>query len=169
MQTFRYDSSIWLCRSRDEVFPFFADAFNLEAITPPWLQFRVVSAMPVGMKAGTEITYRLKVHGIPMRWVSRITAWEPPFRFVDEQIAGPYRKWVHEHRFSEVNGKTLCEDQVEYSVPGGSLINQLIVAPDIRRIFEFRSRRLADFFRIEEHAEASPVQIARNFGPSKTC
>jgi ligand-binding SRPBCC domain-containing protein len=89
MKTFEFESQLWLPQKRHKVFPFFADAFNLEEITPPWLQFRVISPSPIQAQEGTEIDYRLKIHGIPIRWRSRITVWDPPHRFVDEQVVGP--------------------------------------------------------------------------------
>jgi ligand-binding SRPBCC domain-containing protein len=128
----------WVSSRRGEVFPFFADARNLEAITPPWLRFEVLTAGPFEMRVGARIDYRLHVRGIPLRWQSEITAWEPPFRFVDEQRRGPYRRWVHTHTFQEQDGGTLCGDAVEYVVPGGRLVNWLFVEAELRRIFAYR-------------------------------
>jgi ligand-binding SRPBCC domain-containing protein len=142
MRLFEFRAQLWLKRPRPEVFSFFADAQNLEQITPPWLRFRVVSELPSEIHQGAEIEYRLKIRGIPARWRSRITAWEPPQRFVDEQLHGPYRVWIHEHRFSESNGGTLCEDFVRYAPPGGVLINELLVKRDIKKIFAYRSQAL---------------------------
>jgi ligand-binding SRPBCC domain-containing protein len=98
------------------------------------------------MHEGTEIEYRLKIHGIPARWRSRITVWDPPYRFVDEQLHGPYRVWIHEHRFTEDASGTMCEDRVEYAPLGGTLINKLLVERDVRKIFEYRSGRLKDMY-----------------------
>jgi len=159
MKTFRFDSQLWLPRKREEVFSFFTDACNLEEITPPWLQFRVVSPTPIRMQVGAEIDYRLKIRGIPIRWRSRITAWDPPYRFVDEQVLGPYRLWVHEHRFTENAGHTLCEDHVEYAVLGGAIVNRFFVKRDIRGIFDFRSERLQEIFQKTPSEES--LQIAR--------
>jgi ligand-binding SRPBCC domain-containing protein len=131
-------TELWTPASVDDVFALFADAYQLEAITPPWLHFHVITPRPIVIQQGTLIDYRLRLHGVPIRWQSEITAWEPPFRFVDEQRRGPYRKWRHEHTFEELNGGTLCRDCVEYDVPGGPLIHWLVVARDIRRIFEYR-------------------------------
>jgi ligand-binding SRPBCC domain-containing protein len=91
-----------------EVFPFFADAYNLERITPSFLSFKVLTPAPIEMRPGTLIDYRLRVRGAPLRWRSEITAWEPPYRFVDEQRRGPYRAWIHEHRFEERDGRTIA-------------------------------------------------------------
>ena len=124
MKTFHFDDRLWLPRPRPEVFEFFSDAFNLEKITPPLLKFHVVTAPPIRMQEGTEIEYRLKIRGIPMRWRSRITVWDPPRRFVDEQLHGPYRLWVHEHRFTEDAGGTSCEDSVEYAPAGRRLTHR---------------------------------------------
>ena len=89
---------------RDEVFSFYADAFNLEAITPPWLGFRVVTPGPIEMKPGAMIEYRLKLHGIPVRWLTEIEIWEPGRRFVDTQVRSPYRLWRHTHFFEDDPG-----------------------------------------------------------------
>lgn len=140
-------SELWLPRPRDEVFPFFAAAENLEAITPPWLRFRIVRTSTPDMRPGTLIDYRLRIHGIPVRWQSEITAWEPPLRFVDEQRKGPYRTWIHEHRFEERDGGTMVLDQVQYAVPGGWLADRLFVRRDVESIFAFRRQQLLEHFR----------------------
>lgn len=146
MKTHTLRSEIWLPRQPGDVFPFFADARNLQRITPPRLRFEVVTPGEITMKTGTLIDYRLRVRGVPIRWQSEITAWEPPFRFADEQRRGPYRLWVHEHRFIEKDGGTLCIDDVRYAVPGGSIVNALFVGRDVRTIFEFRARTLKAIF-----------------------
>lgn len=147
---FRTES--WLPRPRDEVFAFFADARNLQEITPSWLKFRVLTPEPITMKAGLRLDYRLRVRGFPMRWQSEITAWEPPHRFVDEQRRGPYRLWHHEHRFEDWGGGTLCIDVVHYVAPGGPFrkwLERLWVAPDVARIFEFRRRFMIERFGLQ--------------------
>ncbi|HAV63679.1 MAG TPA: CDP-paratose 2-epimerase [Verrucomicrobiales bacterium] len=146
MTVFEFRCSLHVPRPVDEVFPFFTDVHNLEAITPPWLKFHVLTPQPNPMRAGVTIDYRLKVHGLPLRWRSRINVWEPPFRFVDEQVRGPYRLWIHEHRFEEVDGGTLCHDHVRYAVPGGRLLNWLFVRGDVEKIFSHRQRQLARVF-----------------------
>jgi ligand-binding SRPBCC domain-containing protein len=94
---FTLETRLFLPRPLEIVFPFFADAGNLEILTPPWLRFEIVTPRPIAMRAGALIEYRLRLHGVPLRWQSEITAWEPPHRFVDEQRRGPYRAWIHEH------------------------------------------------------------------------
>lgn len=132
------------------MFPFFADARNLERITPPWLRFRILTPGPIEMRVGALIDYRLRIRGVPVRWRTRIAAWEPPHRFVDEQVRGPYRRWVHEHTFEPTDGGTLCRDRVEYAVPGGALIARLLVRPDVERIFAYRRAVLASLFPPQE-------------------
>ena len=144
MRTFRLSSEVWLPRPIEDVFGFFSDARNLEALTPPTLRFEILTPSPIRMEVGTLIDYKLRLRGIPVRWRSEITAWEPPYRFVDEQRRGPYRLWVHEHRFEAKDGGTLAKDLVEYAVPGGALVNRLFVARDVRGIFEYRTEKLRE-------------------------
>jgi ligand-binding SRPBCC domain-containing protein len=151
MKIYSFESKLLVPRIREEVFDFFSNALNLESLTPPWLRFHVVTPTPIEMAAGTEIEYRLKVHGIPMAWRSRITVWEPPQRFVDEQLKGPYRLWIHEHRFVEHSGGTVCEDHLRYAPIGGSIVNRLVVEKDVKRIFAYRSERLLEIFGHENH------------------
>ena len=146
MKSFHLRTAIWLPKTLDDVFPFFADAYNLQEITPPFLNFQVLTPRPVPMRVGQRIDYKLSVRGIPLRWQSEITAWEPPYRFVDEQLKGPYRLWKHEHRLTERDGMTLCEDHVEYAVLGGALINRLIVERDVEAIFGYRQQKLVEIF-----------------------
>jgi ligand-binding SRPBCC domain-containing protein len=146
MRTFDFERSITLPFPQERVFDFFARAENLELLTPPWLSFRILTPQPIRMGEGALIDYRLRLHGIPLRWRSEITIWEPPHRFVDAQRRGPYRLWVHEHRFTEVDGGTRVEDRVQYAVLGGTLIDKLLVAPDVKRIFDFRQERLRALF-----------------------
>lgn len=124
-----------------EVFPFFADALNLERITPPWLRFRVLSPRPVEMGPGALLEYRLRLHGVPIRWRTRIAIWEPPHRFVDLQLSGPYRLWHHTHTFEREGEGTLMRDLVRYALPLGPLgacAHAAFVRRDVERIFEFR-------------------------------
>lgn len=146
MTIHRFTTALWLPRPRTEVFPFFADARNLERITPPWLSFHVLTPGPIEMRPGTLIDYRLRIRGLPMRWQSEITAWEPERLFRDEQRRGPYRLWRHTHTFEEKDGGTLCGDEVEYAVPGGALINWLLVRRDVESIFRYRQQALAQIF-----------------------
>jgi ligand-binding SRPBCC domain-containing protein len=129
------------------VFAFFLDAWNLEAITPRWLRFRLRTAAPIEIRRGSILDFALRLHGVPIAWRSEITALEPPYRFVDEQRRGPFRRWVHEHRFSALDaGRTLAEDRVEYAPRGGALANRLLVERDLRRIFAYRAARLQERF-----------------------
>ena len=127
----------------EEVFPFFADARNLEAITPPLLRFEVVTPAPIAMGAGTLIQYRLRLHGIPVSWLTAIQAWDPPHRFVDVQVRGPYALWHHTHTFADRgDGTTLMRDEVRYAIgfgPLGALAHRLFVARDVAAIFDFRA------------------------------
>ena len=131
---------------RDELFPFFADAGNLERITPPQLRFRILTPRPIEMAEGTLIDYRLRIRGVPVRWRSEIAAWEPPCRFVDRQLVGPYRWWHHEHLFLPHPQGTLVRDVVHYGVPGGRLVHGLLVRRELAGIFEFRSETLRSIF-----------------------
>jgi ligand-binding SRPBCC domain-containing protein len=136
------EASVRLASPPEVVFPFFADAFNLEELTPPWLHFEVVTPQPIAMAKGTRIDYRLRVRGLPLRWTSAITEWDPGRSFVDEQVRGPYRLWRHRHVFRPDGGGTLAEDRVEYEVLGGALVDRLLVRPDLERIFRFRREAL---------------------------
>jgi ligand-binding SRPBCC domain-containing protein len=136
------NARLFVPRPLQVVFAFFADAGNLEAITPPWLRFEILTPRPIAMRQGSRVDYRLRLHGVPLHWQSEITAWEPPYRFVDEQRRGPYRTWVHEHTFAERDGGTDVRDVVRYAVPGGWLADWLFVRRDVRRIFEYRARQL---------------------------
>ena len=143
---FTLESVQWLPRQPDEIFDFYADAFNLELLTPSLLRFRVLTPAPIKMAAGIEIDYRLRLHGFPMSWRSRITQWDPPHSFVDEQISGPYLYWHHLHTFTPDRDGTLVRDVVEYSVLGGWLTDRLLVRRDLNRIFSYRQERLAEIF-----------------------
>ncbi len=142
----RLQSSVRLGAPLAEVFPFFADARNLEALTPPWLRFEILSPGPVDMRVGALIDYRLRVHGVPLRWRSEITEWDPPHLFVDEQRRGPYRRWRHTHRFAADGDGTRVDDEVDYAVLGGPLVDRLFVRRDLDRIFAFRREALRDRF-----------------------
>lgn len=142
----RIQFSVLLRHSRPAVFDFFARAENLNVLTPPWLHFSIVTPLPIEMGVGTVIAYRIRLRGIPVRWVSQITRWEPPFSFEDTQVRGPYSRWVHRHVFEEVPEGTLAIDDVSYRVPGGRLVNRLFVAGEVKRIFEHRRARLLEHF-----------------------
>ena len=152
MKVREFSTEQWLSVPLDTVFAFFGDAGNLDAITPPWLHFKILTPQPIEMGQGTLIDYRIRIHGIPIRWRTRINAWEPPFRFVDEQISGPYRLWIHEHTFAERDGGTLIRDVVRYATPFDALLHDRFVRPDIERIFAFRKEA------IERHFPCSGVK-----------
>ena len=124
-----------------EAFAFFADAFNLESITPPWLRFRILTPRPIAMAEGALIDYRLALHGVPCRWHTRIDQWIPGRRFVDRQLSGPFRAWVHTHTFEPRPGGTLIRDHVVYRMPLGplgELARRALIGRDLERIFDYR-------------------------------
>jgi ligand-binding SRPBCC domain-containing protein len=124
-------------------FALFADAHNLERITPPWLRFRILTPAPIRMDTGTRIDYRLVLHGLPLRWTAEIREWEPGHRFVDVQVRGPYALWEHTHTFEPAGSGTALRDVVRYALPLGplgELANRFLVRRDLERIFDFRQR-----------------------------
>jgi uncharacterized protein (TIGR01777 family) len=137
--------SQWIPRPIEEVFHFFSSASNLERITPPWLKFEILNP-GVEMRRGALINYRLRLHGIPLRWQSEIVDWDPPYRFVDVQRRGPYTLWVHEHRFDDRDGGTTVHDIVQYASRGGTLLRELLIARDLNSIFRYRKARLKEHF-----------------------
>ena len=129
------------------MFPFFADPRNLEAITPPLLRFRLLTPEPVAMGVGTFLQYALRLHGVPVRWDTLIQEWEPPTRFVDVQVRGPYRLWHHTHELVAVDGGggTLMRDTVRYAIGFGALgevARRAVVRRDLEAIFAFRAERV---------------------------
>ena len=141
---FCLEAECFIPRPIEEVFEFFQDAHNLEELTPDFLGFRVLTPRPIAMGAGTLIDYRIKLHGIPLRWKTQILDWDPPNGFVDDQLKGPYLRWHHTHRFFEEEGGTRCTDRVLYKVFGGALVQRLFVGPDVDRIFRYRQTRLEE-------------------------
>ena len=145
----RLTMSQWLNAPREALFSFFADAYNLEKITPDLLGFKVLTPEPIEMGPGTLIDYKLKVRGVLIRWRTLIETWEPCDKFTDEQLKGPYKRWHHTHSFVDENGGTRCDDLVEYAPPGGPLaplINKLVVQRDVEKIFTHRAKVLQDMF-----------------------
>jgi ligand-binding SRPBCC domain-containing protein len=145
----KFAAKTWVPIPIETAFEFFSKAENLDRITPPWLHFKILTPLPVEMGSGTLLDYRLKLHGIPIKWQTQIVEWNPPFRFVDLQLRGPYRKWVHTHTFAEKDNGTVIEDNVVYAVPGfilEPLINKYFVEPDIIRVFDYRQKQLKEIF-----------------------
>ncbi len=135
-----------------EVFAFFADAANLERLTPPFLGFQIKTPLPIKMGEGTLIDYRISLHGIPMRWRTRIDEYVPGVRFVDEQLKGPYRIWHHTHAFRAVPGGTEVLDHVDYELPFGplgKLAHALFVRRQLKTIFDYRERTMTELFGAE--------------------
>jgi len=140
----------WIERPIDEVFAFFADAHNLEEITPPWVGFKILSMSTDAIQEGTIIRYRLRLHGIPVQWRTNICEWDPPSSFVDEQTRGPYKIWRHTHKFEAHGSRTKVVDEVQYSLPFGSLgriVHSVKVRKDVSRIFDYRRERIDALFR----------------------
>ncbi len=146
MKIREFKSKIWLPLSPEELFSFFADAANLETITPPWLNFKILTPAPIEMREGALIDYRLLIHGLPIQWRTRISAWQPPHFFVDEQLRGPYRQWIHQHMFDPSDGGTLVRDLVHYAVLFDPVVHRWFVRPDIEKIFRYRSDQLRKHF-----------------------
>lgn len=146
MKVFFINRQLWLPQRPAEIFPFFADAANLEKLTPPWLNFRILTPLPIEIKRGTLIDYRVGIRKIPLRWRTEICEWQPPSRFVDRQLRGPYRLWEHEHTFQAKDGGTLVGDHVKYSVLGGWLTDRLLVRRDLEGIFDYRQERMQQIF-----------------------
>jgi len=148
MRVFELHTETDLPRPLEEVFAFFADAGNLQAITPPSVHFRILTPLPLEMRPGALIDYRIRLRGIPLKWRTEITDWEPPHRFVDRQLRGPYRLWHHEHTFHDLGGRTgrtsqtRMIDHVRYSVWGGALVQRLFVRRELERIFAYRQRAI---------------------------
>ncbi len=133
----------------ERVFTFFADAGNLDELTPKWLRFEVVTQRPIAMKPGALIEYRLRWHGLPIAWVTRIEEWSPPHRFVDTQIRGPYKLWHHTHVLHAVDGGTRMTDVVQYALPLGPIgrfAHAIAVRRDVTNIFDYRRQRIAELF-----------------------
>jgi len=145
----RLERSTFIPRPRSTVFAFFADAHNLERITPPFLGFRILTPDPIVMQAGTVIDYRLRLHGIPVRWRTLIAEFHPDRNFIDLQIAGPYRYWHHRHEFADAPGGTEMHDQVDYELPFGLVgeaARRLFFRSSLEGIFDHRSRVIASLF-----------------------
>jgi len=136
----------WVDCPLNKVFAFFSEAHNLERITPPWLGFKILSISTGSMREGTEIDYRLRLHGIPIHWRTEILEWDPPYSFVDLQRSGPYRLWRHTHRFEAIGDRTRMLDEVRYALPFGALGRVVHALGDVQRIFDYRRQRIDKLF-----------------------
>lgn len=143
----RLERELVVPTSPEHTFAFFADASNLQRLTPPWLDFRILTPLPIEMREGTRIDYRIRLYGVPIPWASRIDVWEDGVRFVDRQLMGPYRWWRHEHRFDPVSTGTRVIDEVEF-VPRLRWVSSRLVQRDVDRIFTYRHEKLRELFAI---------------------
>ncbi|MBN2367361.1 MAG: SRPBCC family protein [Calditrichaeota bacterium] len=149
MKTYSITFSTFIPVSQEDIFDFFSRAENLSILSPPHLQFNILTPQPIIMKPGTIIDYRLNIYRIPVHWKTEISVWEPPNRFVDIQLKGPYKKWIHEHQFESYNNGTIIRDNIEYALYGRILapvLNYLFVRRDIQKIFGFRENKLQTIF-----------------------
>lgn len=138
-------AELWVPNPPEVVFSFFGDAHNLNEITPPWLDFQILTQRPIRMEKGTIIDYKLRLRGIPIQWKTQILEWDPPYRFVDSQIYGPYQKWIHTHTFNAKEEGTVIRDDVEYAIGLGwlgPLVHRFLVSPDLNKIFRYRKESL---------------------------
>ena len=142
LQIFRAEQRIG--RPLPEVFEFFSRAANLERITPPWLSFSILGAEPAEVASGTVIPYRLRLHGLPLIWVSQIEQFERGRVFVDRQLIGPYRQWIHRHEFEAAGEHTVIRDEVRYELLLGRIgaLAGLFVRRDVERIFAYRQQTI---------------------------
>lgn len=143
--------------SLERVVGFFADAANLDAITPPWLRFRIITPLPIEMRSDARIEYQLRLVGVPVRWRTRIAKWDPPYGFVDTQERGPYALWEHSHHFRACDGGVWMADVVRYALPLGPLggaAHALGVRAALAAIFDYRFARIREHFGCPWHEEA---------------
>ena len=143
------DAEQWVPRPIDEVFAFFSDALNLESITPARVHFHVITPRPIELKSGALINYKMRLNGIPLKWTTRIETWDPPHKFSDIQLSGPYKLWSHTHTFATKNGGTTMTDHVDYELPLGplgELVHSAGVRRDVESIFAYREKIIRERF-----------------------
>jgi len=151
----------WLPATMERVFDFFADAANLQTLTPPWLGFRILSPLPIAMRTGARIEYRIALAGVPLHWRTRIASWEPGVRFSDEQERGPYALWEHTHHFDRRGDGILMGDAVRYALPLGVLgrvAHTVAVHSALAAIFDYRFARIRELFPPAQGADPVPAR-----------
>ena len=149
LKIYKLKKQIFIPAPLEEVFSFFSDAENLNLITPPWLYFKILTPLPIVMEKNTAIDYSIKLLGLRMTWRTEITVWQPPDKFIDRQIKGPYSVWEHTHLFKDIGGGTQMEDVIRYAVPGfvlSPLVHFLFVRPRLEKIFVFREQKMLELF-----------------------
>lgn len=161
MKEYVLEREQWIDADLDRVFEFFADAENLGVITPPWLDFHIETPLPVEMRTGLILEYKIRLASVPQRWVTRIENWDPPRGFVDNQEKGPYRLWHHTHEFRPLGGGVLMTDRVRYVLPFGWLgriVHAVAIRAALAAIFDYRLHKIRELFatpRLSERAETS--------------
>lgn len=166
-QRYRLERVQRIAHSRDTVFAFFADAGNLELLTPDFLHFRILTPLPIMMQLGTLIDYQLRLFSMPIRWRTRIDAYAPPTHFTDIQLLGPYRYWHHMHMFFDVPGGTLVIDRVDYELPFGclgTLAHGLVIRRTLEQIFDYRRACLAHHFSRPHSLTTGGGRGSRHYG-----
>jgi hypothetical protein len=149
MVPFVFRAEQFVPRQLDEVFEFFSKAENLQMLTPPWLNFHIVSVQPTPVREGTLIQYSLRWRAFPIRWTTKIISWEPPHSFIDLQLSGPYRLWRHEHHFAAEGNGTRITDEVHYVLPlgiVGRIAHMVKVRSDVEAIFAYRGAAVRQVF-----------------------
>ena len=164
MRLYSIQRKQFIPKPRTEVFEFFSKPENLSSLTPPSLGFNILTPVPIGMNEGALIDYTIRLAGVPVRWTTLITRFDPPKRFVDVQLKGPYSFWHHTHEFSAVNGGTEMTDTVRYGAPAGILgriVRELFVKRQLEQIFNYREERLKKLFPAEKSSQVSSQKFHR--------
>lgn len=170
MSTYRLIREQTITRPLDEVFPFFADARNLEALTPPWLRFEILTPGEIDMRVGAILQYALRVHGLLINWTTAITVWNPPFEFVDVQLRGPYVLWHHRHTFEAVGDSTRMIDEVNYRLPLGWIgraTHGLMVRRDLKEIFDYREQAVKRLLELEPNTAVNHSDMRQALAGSR--